>query len=319
MADVVLNSGLGGATQTSTLGPEFKTYYNKQMLVNAREVLVHTKFGKKYPLPKGNGNTMEWRRSTPLTTVSTPLVEGVNPDALGFEITSQTVTIDQYGAFVKGTEVVVHTAYDSLLDEVSQELGAQAGQSIDEITRDVLVAGTSVRYANSRSARNQIVATDVLAANDLIAARAALIDNLARPADGNNFPAIVHPLTAADLLRDSTIRSAMNAGDHRSELFSGMLGSFAGISFAESGIAKVFSGAGSGGANVYATLIFGRDAYGVTELSGLGMEMIYHAKGTSGIADPLNRFWTSGWKTSHAVKRLRESYMTRIEHGATNG
>ncbi len=319
MADVILNSGLGGATQTSTLGPEFKTYYNKQLLVNAREVLCHTRFGKKYPIPKGGGLTQEWRRSTPLTTVSTPLVEGVNPDAMGFEITSQTVTLNQYGAYIKGTDVVVHVAYDSLLDEVSTELGAQAGQSIDEITRDVLVAGSSVRYANGRSARNTVLVTDVLAANDLIAARAALIDNLAKPADGKFFPAIVHPLTMADLLRDSTIRAAMNAGDHRSELFDGMMPTFAGISFVESGIAKVFAGAGGSSANVYATLIFGQGAYGVTELSGLGMEMIYHPKGSSGIGDPLNRFWTSGWKTSHAVKRLREEFMTRIEHGATNG
>lgn len=320
MADVVLNAGLGGATATSTLGPTFKTFYNKQLLVNAREELVYAQFAKKYPLPKGQGKTMEWRRSTPYATVSTPLIEGVNPDAGGHEITSQTVTVDQYGYFVKGTDVVKHISFDPLLDEVSKELGAQAGQSIDEITRDVMVAGSSVYYAAGNTARNQIVDADVLAANDLIAVRATLVDNLAKPFRGSSYVAVIHPLTHADLMRDSTIRAAMNAGDHRSELFKGEIGEFAGIAFVETGIAKVFEDAGAGGTvNVYATMVYGKDACGMTELSGLGMEMIYHAIGTSGVADPLNRFWTSGWKTSTVTKRLREEFMIRIEHGCTNG
>jgi N4-gp56 family major capsid protein len=243
----------------------------------------------------------------------------VNPDAGGHEITAQEVDIEQYGYFVKGTDVVKAVSYDPLLDEVAKELGAQAGQSIDEITRDVLVAGSAVYYAAGNTARNQIVDADVLAAEDLIAARATLVDALAKPIRGSNFVAIIHPLTHADLLRDDDIRTAMNAGDHRSELFKGQVMEFAGISFVESGLAKVFTGAGASSANVYATMVFGKDAYGITELSGMGMEMIFHNIGSSGVADPLNRFWTSGWKTSHAVKRLREEFMLRIEHGCTNG
>lgn len=319
MADIVLNSGMGGATQTSTLGPTFKTFYNKTLLVNARQVQVYGKFAKTYPLPKGNGKTMEWRRSTPYATVTTPLIEGVNPDAGGHEITNQTVTIDEYGYYVKGTDKVKAVSFDPLLEEVSSELGAQAGQSREEIIRDVLAGGSNVIYANGRTARNQILATDVAAANDLIRATAVLKTNLARTTAGSNFASVIHPLTTADLLRDSTIRAAMNAGDHRSELFDGSIGAFGGIKFYESAISKVFTGAGSGGANVYADVIFGKDAYGITELSGFGLEMVFHNIGSSGVADPLNRFWTSGWKMTLAVKRLREEWLLRYEHGATNG
>jgi N4-gp56 family major capsid protein len=319
VATVPLNSGLSGATQTATLSAEFKTFYDKNMLENMRANLVYQQFGMKKRIPKGGGKTIEFRQWSPLATATTPIPEGTTPDGLQFTVTSQTATVDEYGAYIKGTDVVDVVAYDNLLDGISTELGAQAGETVDEVVREVLVAGTNVIYASTAVSRITVAANMPLSLSELTRAYAQLQTNRARPYSGSNYPLIIHPLQAADLMRDSNIRQAFNAGDHRSELFAGRMGSFMGFDFYVSDKSKVFSGAGASGANVYAAITCGRDAYAVVDLASMGLEFIFKAKGSAGSADPLNQFWTSGWKTVFTAKRLREPFIQRIETGATNG
>jgi N4-gp56 family major capsid protein len=71
--------------------------------------------------------------------------------------------------------------------------------------------------------------------------------------------------------------------------------------------------AGAKGRDVYCTLIFAKNAYGVTELQGGGLEFIYKGLGSAGSADPLNQRQTAGWKATSVAKRLVEEFMVRIE------
>lgn len=76
---------------------------------------------------------------------------------------------------------------------------------------------------------------------------------------------------------------------------------------------------GEGGANglpVHATLVIGRDAYGVTDPKA-NLETIVKALGSAGSADPLNQRGTMGWKCHHLAKILVDEYMVRIESIAT--
>lgn len=74
---------------------------------------------------------------------------------------------------------------------------------------------------------------------------------------------------------------------------------------------------GAGGRDVYSTLILGADAYGVTEVSGGGLQHIVKQLGSSGTADPLNQRATAGWKAIKTAKILVEEYMVRIESCST--
>jgi N4-gp56 family major capsid protein len=74
---------------------------------------------------------------------------------------------------------------------------------------------------------------------------------------------------------------------------------------------------GSEGRDVYATLVIGANAYGVTELSGAGLEYIVKQLGSGGTSDPLNQRATVGWKATKVAKRLVEQYMVRIETTST--
>ena len=71
--------------------------------------------------------------------------------------------------------------------------------------------------------------------------------------------------------------------------------------------------AGAEGTDVYATLIFGENAYGTTALADGGLEHFVKQIGSAGSSDPLNQRATVGWKASKVTVRLVEAFMVRIE------
>lgn len=75
-------------------------------------------------------------------------------------------------------------------------------------------------------------------------------------------------------------------------------------------------GAGKDGSAIYCTLILGANAYGVTEVSGLGLQHIIKQLGSAGTGDPLNQRSTAGWKATKTAERLVEEYMIRLEHSS---
>jgi N4-gp56 family major capsid protein len=64
---------------------------------------------------------------------------------------------------------------------------------------------------------------------------------------------------------------------------------------------------------VYATLVLGENAYGVTEIQGGGLRHIVKQLGSSGTADPLDQRASCGWKATRTAERLVEPFMVRIE------
>ncbi|MBQ9980175.1 MAG: N4-gp56 family major capsid protein [Oscillospiraceae bacterium] len=75
--------------------------------------------------------------------------------------------------------------------------------------------------------------------------------------------------------------------------------------------------AGSMGRDVYSTLILGDNAYGVTEITGGGLQHIIKQLGSAGTADPLSQRASCGWKATKVAARLVEAFMVRIETAST--
>ena len=71
-------------------------------------------------------------------------------------------------------------------------------------------------------------------------------------------------------------------------------------------------GASDGGA-VFLTLCFGKDAYGVTEVTGGGLETIVKQKGSAGTGDPLDQRSSVGWKAIRTAEILAQNYLVRVE------
>jgi N4-gp56 family major capsid protein len=60
-------------------------------------------------------------------------------------------------------------------------------------------------------------------------------------------------------------------------------------------------------------LFLGDGAYGDTEVTGGGLEVILKQQGSAGTADALNQRSSVGWKATKTAKILVEDYIIRAE------
>lgn len=302
-------------TATSTLSPEMKTFYDKDLLRNAKPILVHNQFGQKRNIPKNGGKSIEFRKFSPLPKAMTALTEGVTPDGQALTVTNLTATVSQYGDYVALTDVLQLSAIDPVLTEANKLLGVQAGETLDRLTADILNAGTNVQYSGGKTARANLTATDVLKVDDIKKAVRTLKNNYAKKINGA-YVGIVHPDVAYDLTNDPKWE-AVKTYDPK-DWYNGEIGRICGVRFVETPEAVTFTvGSGDTAKKVYSTLILGADAYGVTTIEGGGLSTIVKQLGSAGSADPLDQRSSSGWKALHTAKILVEEYMVRIESCAT--
>ena len=303
-------------TGDAGLTPEMKTYYSDYLLDNAAPELVHDQFGQKHPIPKNGGKTIEFRKYAPLAKSLTPLTEGVTPSGKKLSTSVITATVGQYGDYIEMSDVLMLTAIDNNLVQATKLLGAQAGQSLDTITREVLNGGTNVQYAEGQvAARNLLTQSHKLTVKACKMAARYLKTQNAKKIDGS-FVAIIHPDISFDLMDDPEWKFPHQYQD-TSNLYEGEIGKVAGIRFVETTEAKKFAGAGASSCDVYSTLVIAENAYGVTEVEGGGLNHIVKPLGSAGSADPLDQCATAGWKAIKVAERLVEQYMVRIETGST--
>jgi N4-gp56 family major capsid protein len=301
-------------TATGTLAPTIQTYYDKKLLARLVENFVHLQFGQKRPISRMAGKTIDFRKFSALAAATTPLTEGVTPGGNAITITNITATPLQYGDFIEVSEVLDMVAIDPVLDEMADVLGEQAQRTLDTVARDILVAGTTVQYANGKASRITVAAGDNMTVSEIRKAVRTLKRNNVKPLDGGEYVAIVEPGTTYDLQSDTKWEAASQYAGSK-QIFSGEIGKLYGVRFVESSLAKKFAGAGAASVDVYATLVIGKDAYGIVDIAGsANVQNIVKPHGSSGTADPLNQRGTTGWKAMFTVKILEQLAIVRIEH-----
>lgn len=302
-------------TSSAGLSDEMKTYYSDYLIDNATPKLVHDQFGQKHPIPKNGGKTIEFRKYSPLPKLTTPLQEGVTPDGQSLTMSTVEATVAQYGGYITLSDMLLLTAIDNNLVQATKLLGAQAGATLDTITREVLNGGTNVIFAGGKSARGDLGEGDVLTVEDVKKAVRLLKNQNAEKIEGS-WVGIIHPDIAYDLTNDDAWKDVKTYSDP-DDLYEGEIGKLYGVRFVETTEAKVWAKAGSGSRAVYSTLILGDNAYGVTEITGGGLQHIVKQLGSAGTADALDQRATAGWKATKVAERLVENYMVRIESAST--
>lgn len=301
-------------TLLAGLSPEMKTFYDMTLIDEAQANLVHDQFGQKRPIPQGSGKTIEFRKFAPLAKATTPLTEGVTPDGKSLTVTAITATVAQYGDYITQSDVLELTALDNTILEATKLLGRQAGVTLDTIVRNVLQSGTNVTYCPK-------VAED--GTETAVASRAAL-DNTCQltvkvvqqvvaklraqnaPTIGGKYVAIIHPFVAYDLMRDPEWIDAHKYAKP-DNLYEGEIGEIAGVRFVQTTEAKIYDG------GVFGSLFLGEGAYGVTEITGGGLQTIVKQKGSAGTADPLDQRSSVGWKAIKTAELLIPQYIVRVE------
>ncbi len=391
------NTGASESYGEGGLSPEMRTYYSDYLIDNAEPALVHDMFAQKVNIPAGNGKTIQFRKYNPLGKLTTPMAEGVTPTGQTMSATTVNATVSQYGGYVEFTDMLLETSIDNNLCAATKLLGSQAGRTLDTISREVLVGGTNVQYAEGQVSARHLLMGGYENGNHYLTVEAVrkavrfLKKQNAEKINGS-YIAIVHPDCVYDLTNDENWRYPHQYASPE-EIFEGEIGKIEGVRFIESTEAKVFSApdltstsryitisatnpgntnvfsiresteglvgrsiigmgkkfyigavsgntitlfadraytqpavlatiegdklypgeAGASGRDVYATLIFGENAFGTTSIENGGLEHIVKQLGSAGSSDPLNQRASVGWKATKATVRLVEAFMVRIE------
>jgi N4-gp56 family major capsid protein len=316
-------------TTTSQIDPGVANYYDRRLLYKAVPRLVHSIYAQTRDLPSGNSDTIKFRRYSLLTAATTPLTEGVTPAGSQLSKTDVTATIKQYGDYVTLTDKLLFTTTDPVLQEANDVLGQQAGNTLDQLTREVILAGTTVQYASTATQRSEVASNMTITADEIKQAVRTLKQNNAQkitetidPSTGIGtqpvdaaFIAFVHPNTSYDLKGLTGFIRVEQYGQRKA--LPGEIGALDEVRFIESTNAKFFSGAGASSIDVYGTLVIGQEFYAQSRIAGEALRNIIKPLGSAGSADPLDQRQTSGWKAAFVATRLNEEFAVRIEHAVS--
>lgn len=305
---------------TNTLAPELKTFYDTELLENARTEMFYAQFGRKQRLPKNGGTTIEWRKFNTFDRAS-ELKEGVIPTGQQFGSSSLTASISQYGTYTSITDKLEMRAYDNVILAATEEMGASAAATQETLIRNALLVGTNVMYCDNVDANGNKISTPTSPATMGAGGGSSNSDGWALltptmvnkavtkmkkdrvPRINGKYYAVIHPSVAYDL-RQSKEWIEVHKYAATSEIFNGEIGELHGCRFIEDTFAPILGGSYIYSGNTtyknksngvtYATYFFGKDSFGIVDPEGGGLEMIIHDKDE--IGGPLNQFSTIGYK-----------------------
>ena len=274
-----VNAGTGANTDFSdshTLAPEMKTFYDTELLENARTELFYAQFAKRQPLPANHHGSVEWRKWNTFERAA-KLTEGVIPSGQKFGVTTVTGTVDQYGTYTSITDKLELRAYDDVILGATEEMGASAAETQEALIRDALLINTNVLYCDNVDPKTGEVKSVPTAASELGASDAdgwailspAMVNKAVTimkknrvPRIGGRYYAVIHPSVAHDLRRDPAWIEAHKYAAPE-ELFNGEIGELHGVRFIENVFAPVLGGEGmenyqnKSGSMSYASYFFG--------------------------------------------------------------
>ena len=310
-------------TTDSKLSAENKTFYDRALVEEAGPNLIHGQFGQKRPIPKNGGKRIQFRRYASLPKALKPLTEGVTPEGRKLSATAVEAEVNQYGDFVCLSDVLDLTAIDNNVLEATKAVGRQAGLTLDTITRNVLQSGTNVFYCPKIGANGvQTPVTDRSGLDktctltvDVVKKVAAMLKAANAPKIDGDYVCILHPYVAYDIMSDPRWEE-MHKYTTPENMYQGEIGRIAGVRFVETSEAAVYKGTENScptGLAVFGCLFIAQGAYGVTEVTGGGLQTIIKQLGSAGTADPLDQRSTVGWKALQTAEILMEPYMVRVE------
>lgn len=228
-------------TPGNDLSPTMKEFYDTELLENARAELYFNQFGDEQPLPKGNGDTVEWRGFNTFGKAMKPLTEGVTPNGNKLSMRKIKQSIDQYGDYSTISDRLELEAVDNVILGATEEHGAQAGETLDCITRNEVLTGTHVMYGGGKTSRSQLTAADRITPT-LINKAATHLKKMKAPKIDGSYVAIIHPSVSEDLREDESWID-VHKYSATEEIFNGEIGKLHGVRFVESTEQKVYCGA----------------------------------------------------------------------------
>lgn len=276
-------------------------YYDKRFLMRLTPQLYFKQCGEMRPLPQRSGTLIKWHRLNKLAAVTSPLSEGSSGSEQNVATSVVSAEPLTYGAYVKVSAELNLKSINPIVEEILDELADQAALSYDTLVFNAIHTNLTNHYANAAPNEVSVADGDVLNASELRKAVYRLRKANVPGFEGNLYKAVIHPASHFDLQSDSNVGSWIDVMKYSKpeELMKGEVGQLYGVRFVVTTNIPTGTGATD---ETFRSFIFGKQTYGVTELSGQGVKTIRQPAG--GNADPLEMFTTLGWKFMMVAKVL---------------
>jgi len=319
---------MAGETTTSSLSID-QVAFDRLAYFALRSELLFDQAADVQPVAQampGTGVTFTIFNDIAAATSTLNEVTDVTPTALSDS--QVTVTLNEYGNAVVTTAKLRGTAFLDVDSAAANIIGYNAGDSMDQVVREVLAAGSNVVYATGGStdpsSRTTVQAEDIVAANDVRKVVAQLrAANV--PTFNGSYIGFIHPDVSYDF------RSATDAAAWRTPanyvdptgIYNGEIGLFESVRFIETPRAKVFTNASDGSGStgtidVYCTHIMGRQAlakaFSTQDGNGAMPKVV-----RGNVTDYLMRLQPLGWYWLGGYGRFREASLRRIESSSSIG
>jgi N4-gp56 family major capsid protein len=254
-----------------------------------------------------------------LAPATTPLNETSDPDAVALpNPTAVTLTPAEYGnVSIASLKVKATSFFDVDTDQVDA-ITWNMRDTLDVLVREVISAGTNVRYAGGNTATNQVNSQDVITTADIRYIIAKLRGNAAQGKIGDLYGALIHPDVSHDLRAETGAGAWQDLHKYAAPgaFWPGEIGVFEGAFFIETARTKQAADgadgtdAGAGVDVVHRTIFLGKEA--------LAEGVVVEPEVRAGVVpDKLNRFFPLGWYGYLGWCRFRENALYRLESGSS--
>lgn len=297
------------------------TYYNKVWLEQLMPQLVLENCGQKMPLPKNSGTLMKFHRVNKITAPSALptlasylLTENTNPTETTLGTTAVSVEPLSYGQWVKVSRELKLKSVNPVMKEFTKTLADEAAVVYEEIIRAQLTANSTNQFAGGAANEAAVADASTLTASEVrkgvYTLRKAGVPGFER----GMYKLAASPAGVFDIFADSAAGSYVDLKKYTdpSNLERGEVGQLYGTRV----IQGTQLGTGTGATDeTFHAYLFGKDAFGISELSGDGMGVIMKEPGSQDTSNPLDRFSTVGWHFTMAAKVLQAARVVKIMHG----
>lgn len=337
----IMHTGATSSSTAGTLSTMANVYVVAKMLIRALPYLVFEKFGQAYPLPTKSTKTAKFRRFESLDATPKELTEGVTPTAQTFSVTDIEAAVHQYGNLVTMTDVLLDTNDSPVMEQVTQIVGEQAAETVENMRIGVLLGGTNVEYANG-AARNEVNTPISLPLQRRITRKLKnqkarfLTDSIKSTprfyteSISPCFVAVCHPDCEADIRSMPHFQDVKDYGN--TSPWENEIGAVEGVRYLFTTLMKSWPNAGGtktntagdtmvstagAKADVYPILFLAKDAYGLVPLKGAESltPVIINPSHTE--SDPLAQRAHVAWKTMQTCVILNQAWMVRAEVACT--
>lgn len=313
-------------------------YAAADMLAHAKPVEVLQKMARVVPMPLNSSMTIRFRRRVPFTAKTTPLAEGVTPDATSMAYEDVSATLRQYGDQSVITDVIHDTHEDAVIKDATMMHGENIGRTKEALLYGVIRGGTTVSYANgsSRNAVNTVITLDLQrrVTRYLRAQKAMKITkildatmNISTRYVEAAYVAFAHTDCDRDIRGLSGFLPVAAYGT-KSVICPEEIGSVEDVRYVLSADLAPFADAGGAkgtmvsttgtSADVYPVIFVGQDAYATVVLRGKdAINASVIMPGVKTKDDPLGQRGVVAWIMYHAALRLNETWMARLEVAVT--